>query len=103
MGEDYCENFTGGKCKKCNIYVPRSWCIKRCHYGKNIVIKEQPKTEVSLKRKKKSGGCGCGRNKSKDRLKEISAKKADIKLMREKRKLQKNRRIIRRRSDRNSE
>lgn len=33
-----CKTFKGGYCKKINTTVPRSWCLKRCQLGKNLIV-----------------------------------------------------------------
>lgn len=38
-----CETFKGGYCKKINTHVPRSWCVDRCNFGKNLIKPAKPK------------------------------------------------------------
>ena len=50
---DYCKNFKGGYCEKINTTVPRSWCIERCEYGKNLLVakrqaKKPTKTQMII-------------------------------------------------------
>lgn len=38
-----CKTFKGGYCKKINTHVPRSWCVERCEFGKNLLVAKRPK------------------------------------------------------------